>query len=38
MLLIGPISHNSKFCMDFVEIFNLLLDSSPVYFAHFNGC
>ena len=26
MLLAGPISHTSTRCMDFVEIFNIILD------------
>ena len=38
MLLAGPISHTSKQYMDFVEIFNIKLDLSVGYFAHFNGC
>ena len=24
--------------MDFVKIFNVLLDLSTIYFAHFSGC
>ena len=28
MLLAGPISHTSTRCMDFVEIFNIILDFS----------
>ena len=38
MLLAGPISHTSTQYMDFVEIFNILLDLSAIYFAYFNGC
>ena len=26
MLLAGPVSHTSTQCMDFVEIFNIILD------------
>ena len=33
MLLAGPISHTS---MDFVENFNISLDLSSFYFAHFS--
>ena len=36
MLLAGPISHTSTRCMDFVEIFNIILDLS-VTFSHFSG-
>ena len=25
-------------CVDFVKIFNISLDFSTVYFAHFSGC
>ena len=38
MLLAGPISHTSTQYMDFVEIFNVSLDLSTVYFANFSGC
>ena len=38
VLLAGPISHTSTQYMDFVEIFNVWLDLSTVYFANFNGC
>ena len=38
MLLAGPISHNSTQYMDFVEIFNISLDLSTIYFAHFSWC
>ena len=38
MLLAGPISHTSTQYMDFVDIFNVSLDLSTVYFAHFSGC
>ena len=31
MLLAGPISHTSTRCMDFVEIFNIILDLSIVF-------
>ena len=37
MLLAGPISHTSTQYMNFVEIFNILLDISTC-FAHFSGC
>ena len=32
MLLAGPISHTSTRCMDFVEIFNIILDLSITCF------
>ena len=35
MLLAGPISHASTQYMDFVKIFNLVLDLSTIYFSHF---
>ena len=38
MLLTGPISHTSTQYMDFVEIFNISLDFSTIYFANFSGC
>ena len=38
MLLAGPVSHTGIQCMDFVEIFNISLDLSAIYFAHFSGC
>ena len=38
MFLAGPVSHSIIQCMDFIEIFNLSLDFSTVYFAHFSGC
>ena len=38
MLLAGPVSHTSMDLMDFVEIFNISLDLSTIYFAHFSGC
>ena len=38
VLLAGPISHTSTQYMDFVEIFNISLDLSTIYFAHFSGC
>ena len=38
MLVAGPISYTSTQYMDFVEIFNILLDLSTIYFAHFSGC
>ena len=34
----GPISHTSTRCMDFVEIFNIILDLSITCFSHFSGC
>ena len=38
VLLAGPISHSSTRCMDFVEIFNIILDLSITCFSHFSGC
>ena len=38
LLLAGPISHTSTPCMDFVEIFNIVLDLSTTCFSHFSGC
>ena len=38
MFLAGPISHTSTQYMDFVEIFNISLDLSTIYIAHFSGC
>ena len=39
MLLAGQISHTVNIqYTDFVEIFNVLLDLSTLYFACFNGC
>ena len=38
MLLAGPISHTNTQYMDFMEIFNISLDLSAIYFAHFTGC
>ena len=32
MLLAGPISHTSTKYMDFVEIFNIVLDLSTIFF------
>ena len=37
-LLAGPISHISTQYIDFVEILNISLDLSTIYFAHFSGC
>ena len=37
VLLAGPISHTSTWCMDFVEIFNIILDLSITCFSHFSG-
>ena len=37
-VLAGPISHTSTQYMDFVEIFNISLDLSTIYIAHFSGC
>ena len=31
-------SDSSTQYMDFVEIFNISLDLSTIYFAHFSGC
>ena len=38
VLLAGPISHTSTRCMDFVEIFNIILDLSITCFSHLSGC
>ena len=38
VLLAGPISHTSTRCMDFVEIFNIILDLSITCFSRFSGC
>ena len=38
MLLAGPVSRASTRCMDFVEIFNIILDLSVACFSHFSGC
>ena len=38
MLLAGPISHTSTQYIDYVEILNISLDLSAIYFAHFSGC
>ena len=38
MLLAGPISHTSTRSIDFVEIFNIILDLSITCFSHFSGC
>ena len=35
VLLAGLISHTSTQYMDFVEIFNIVLDLSTTYFSHF---
>ena len=35
MLLAGPISHTSSRCMDFVEIFNIILDLSITFFSFY---
>ena len=31
-------SHTGTQCIDFVEIFNISLDLSTIYFANFSGC
>ena len=36
MPLAGQFSHTSIQYMDFVEIFNVSLDLSAIYFAHFS--
>ena len=36
--LAGPISHTSTRCMDYVEIFNIILDLSITCFFRFSGC
>ena len=38
MLLAGSNSHTRIHYTDFVEIFNVSLDLSTVYFARFSGC
>ena len=38
VLLAGRISHTSIQYMDFVKIFNIVLDLSTIYFSHFSGC
>ena len=38
MLFAEPTSHTSTQYMDFVEIFNIVLDLSTIYFSHFSGC
>ena len=38
MLLAGSISHTSIHCIDFVEVLNISLDLSTIYFAYFSGC
>ena len=35
MLLARPVSHTSTQHRDFVKIFNISLDLSSIYFAHF---
>ena len=37
VLLAGPISYASVQYMDFVQIFNVSLNLSAIYFAHFSG-
>ena len=37
MLSAGPISHTSTQYMDFIEICNISLDLSTIYFANFSG-
>ena len=36
MLLTGPISHTSTQYIDYVEILNISLDLSAIYFVHFS--
>ena len=38
MLLAGLISHTSTQYMDFVEIYNIVLDLSTIYFSDFSWC
>ena len=38
VLLAGPISHTSIQYMDFVDIFNVSLNLSTIYFARLSGC
>ena len=33
----APVSHTSAQYIDFVEIFNISLDLSAIYFAHFSS-
>ena len=37
MLLAGPISHSSTHYTDFVEILNISVDLSTIYFVHFSA-
>ena len=37
MLLAGPISHTSAQYMDCVDIFNISVGFSTIYFDHFSG-
>ena len=37
MLLAGPVSYTSTQYIDFVEIFNISLDLSTIYFPYFSG-
>ena len=37
MFLAGSISHTGTQCMEFVDIFNISLDLSTIYFAQFSG-
>ena len=37
-VLAGLISHASTQYIDFVEILNISLDLSTIYFAHCSGC
>ena len=37
-LLLHTVTVRFRKCIDFIEIFNILQDWSPIYFACFNGC
>ena len=38
MLLAGPVSHTCTQYTDFVDILDVTLDLTTIYFAHFSGC
>ena len=38
MLLAGPVSRTGIQFLDFVEIFEIALDLSAIYFVHFSEC
>ena len=37
-ILAGPVFHTCTQYIDFVDIFNISLDLSTIYFAYFRGC